>query len=61
MSKVSTPLSGVTFDLSGLGAYVSDGVQLFMPLFLLAGGVILAGVVLTKGLSFLRGATGGRR
>jgi len=58
---VSTPLSGVTIDLSGLGAYVSDAVTMYWPLFAIAGGLILGAALLRGGLGFLRSATGGRR
>jgi len=61
MREVSTPLSGVTIDLSNLGAHVSDAVAMFWPLAAIAAGIILAGALLTRGLGFLRGAAGGRR
>lgn len=53
-------LQGVTVDLSDLGANVSAGIEVFLPYFLLAAGISVAVIVLTRGLSFLR-AAGGRR
>lgn len=53
-------LSGVTVDLSGLAPNVSAGIEVFLPYFLIAAGIAVASIVLTRGLGFLRMA-GGRR
>lgn len=60
---MSTPLSGVTFDLSGLGAYISDAISIFKWPVLLVGGLILAGALGRYFLSLLSrfGAAAGKR
>lgn len=55
METVTPVLQGVTTDLSGLGPNVSASISMFMPYFLLAAGLVLAVIVLNKGLGFLRG------
>lgn len=53
-------LSGVSVDLSGLAPNVSAAIETFLPYFLIAAGIAVASIVLSRGLGFLRMA-GGRR
>lgn len=51
-------LQGISIDLNGLGPNIGTVVSIFGPFVMLAGGIIVAPILLRKGLGLLKQGSG---